>query len=231
MSNGTVTVTKATVSDPVTDVQVNGTSVVSNGTATIPSASPTTNGYMPSNVYKKVNGTNVCYCTCSSAASDSIKELVPINYDANDSVPNGAGSVFFVKFDNTNTASNVSFEWYNDGFNTGLGYVYYDGARITSSNAEYGGVADRVAMYMIDEDNNVQWICWASDTLSGGGTGSTVIYATTSTAAATQTKVLTANYVPDTLEDGTVLALWSSTTNSSATPKFKFDGDSTAISV
>lgn len=217
----------------VKDVQHNNTSLVSNGVANIPNATVSSDGYMPSTAFKKLQATNVCYCTCSSSASSTIKELTPVSNNDSTYTPDAAGSVFFVKFTNTNTAANITFDYMNtQESGTELGYVYYDGNRLTSETAEYGGSAGKIGIYILDEDYKVHWMGWSTEPSGGNSTGATVIYATTDTAAATTPKVLTASNVPNELVDGTILVLQSSSyTNSVANVQFQFAGSSTALYV
>ena len=153
-----------------------------------------TNGLMSPNLLGKLNVAweyadsiipTVGYATCSTAAATAAKvvTLTGTTWKLT------KGSMIAIKFTNTNTAENPTFNVNN----TGAKPVYYNTAVITTGSLGYAGTANRVANYVYDGTNYV-FIGWSVDTDTnttyspaklGGG------YGTCSTAAATTAKTAT----------------------------------------
>ena len=95
-------------------------------------------------------GGGLCYGTCSTSADTAAKEVtVSVTQGFSLSI----GATVIVKFDNTNTASNVTLNVNN----TGAKSIYYDNAVYTDSWDLVCGKANTVTIYSYDGTNWV-WI-------------------------------------------------------------------------
>lgn len=151
---------------------------------TYSAATTSKDGLMSSTDKAKMNYTNIAYGTCTTAAATAAKEIT-ISGNSNWSL--AAGSLIVVKFTNTNTASNPTFNVNG----TGAKSVWYNTALITTSSLSYAGYASRYGEYMYDGTQYV-FIGWSTDSNStytpmSLGSG----YGTCDTAAATTAKVVT----------------------------------------
>ena len=146
----------------------------------------------------KINNTNIAYGTCSTAAATAAK-VITISGNTNWTLT--AGSLIMIKFTETNTAENPTFNVNG----TGAKSVWYSTSVITTSSLSYAGYANRPATYMYDGTQFV-FVSWSYDTNTtytnvklGHG------YATCSTAAATTAK--TASLSSYTLTTGGIVAV------------------------
>lgn len=131
----------------------------------------------------KLNATNIAYGTCSTAAATAAK-VITISGNTNWALT--AGSIIIVKFTNTNTASNPTFNVNG----TGAKSVWYNTALLTSSNLSCAGYANRYGVYAYDGTQFV-FIGWSYDgntTYTNASLGQG--YGTCATAAATAAKVV-----------------------------------------
>ena len=123
----------------------------------------------------------VVYGTCSTAAATSEKAIMVDNENWELSV----GSVVMVRFDVSNSASNVTLNVNG----TGAYPIWYNNAEYTSTGTAYTGYAKRVIAYMF---NGTHWV-WITSSYDANTTYKNVAlghgYATCSTAAATAAKV------------------------------------------
>lgn len=154
-------------------------------TDTIYSAATTsTAGLMSTADKAKSDATNIAYGTCSTAAATAAK-VITISGNTNWKL--AAGSMIAIKFTNTNTAQNPTFNVNN----TGAKSVWYNTSLITTGNLGYAGYANRTANYIYDGTQYV-FIGWSIDsntTYSNASLGQG--YGTCSTDAATAAKVVT----------------------------------------
>ena len=169
----------------------NGISLDQSGsTATISGTAATTSvqGMMSAADKSKSDTTNVAYGTCTTAAATAAK-VVTISGNTNWKLV--AGSVIFIKFTYTNTASNPTFNVNG----TGAKSVWYNTAKITTGSLGYAGYANRTAMYVYDGTQFVfqGWSIDSNTTYSNASLGQG--YGTCTTAEATAAKVVTlSNY-------------------------------------
>lgn len=121
------------------------------------------------------------YGTCSTAAATAEKAVTVDNENWELSV----GSVVMVRFDVSNSASNVTLN-VNE---TGAYPIWYNNAEYTSTGTAYTGYAKRVTTYMF---NGTHWV-WIANSYDSNTTYKNVAlghgYATCSTAEATAAKV------------------------------------------
>ena len=117
---------------------VNGKELATNSVATT-----SANGIMSSTDKSKMDNTNVAWGTCSTAAATAAKE---ITITGNTNWVLKAGSIIGVKFTNTNTAQNPTFNVNG----TGAKSVWYNTSAITTGSLSYAGVANRPMYYMFD---------------------------------------------------------------------------------
>ena len=155
----------------VTDVQVNGTSVVdSNGIANITGTGSDSVGCF--------------YGTCSSSADASAKTIsvsVAQNFELK------IGVIVSVLFSNANTASNVTLEVNN----TGAKSIYYNNAVYTGSSTTVCGNANNVCTYMYD---GTYWV-WLSHGADSNTTYSTMSSSELTTGTATNARSVRADYL------------------------------------
>lgn len=132
----------------------------------------------------KLDATNVAYGTCTTAAATAAK-VVTISGNTNWKL--AAGSIIVIKFSNTNTASNPTFNVNS----TGAKSVLYGTAVITTSSLNYAGYASRYGIYAYDGTRYVfvGWSYDANTTYSNASLGQG--YGTCATAAATTAKAVT----------------------------------------
>lgn len=127
---------------------------------------------------------NVAYGTCSTAA-DTAAKVVAISGNTNWSLQ--VGSIIAIKFDNTNTASNVTINVNN----TGAYPIWYNAVEYTGNSHSVCGYAGRMTTYMF---NGTYWV-WLSNGVDSNTTYTNQSlgngYGTCSTAAATVAKVVT----------------------------------------
>lgn len=90
------------------------------------------------------------YGTCDTAAATAAKV---VTVPSNEHFVLQVGDIIGVKFDYTNTASNVTINVNS----TGAKRVYYDTSEVSSANLWAGGEADRITLYMYDGTDWV-WI-------------------------------------------------------------------------
>lgn len=100
----------------------------------------------------------IAYGTCTTAAATAAKVITTAN---NAHWELTAGSMITVKFSNTNTAQNPTFNINN----TGAKNVYYSSAQITTSSLSYAGYKNRPMTFMYD---GAQYIFtgWGADSNS-----------------------------------------------------------------
>lgn len=136
----------------------------------------------------KLGYTNIAYGTCDTAAATAEKA---ITISGNTNWDLQVGSIIVVKFANSNTAQNPTFNVNGKGGKP----VWYNTAIITSSSLSYAGYKNRPMEFMYDGTQFV-FIGWSVDTNSTYSTYSLGIgYGTCTTAASTVAKVVTlSNY-------------------------------------
>lgn len=160
----------------------------SDHTHSISAATTSTAGSMSAPDKAKLNYTNIAYGTCSTAAATAAK-VITVSGNTNWTLT--AGSIITVKFSETNTASNPTFNVNNTGAKS-VGYG--NGATITTSSLTMAGYKDRPMMYMYDGSKFV-FISWSYDANTNTNVAFGQGYGTCSTAAATTAKVVTlSNY-------------------------------------
>lgn len=118
-------------------------------------ATESSNGLMSAADKLKVDFTNVVYGTCATAAATAAKV---ITISGNTKWELKAGAIVIVKFTNTNTARNPTFNVNN----TGAKKVWYNTAVITTSNLSYAGTANRPMMFVYDGTQFV-FMSWSID--------------------------------------------------------------------
>ena len=151
---------------------------------TYKAASTSANGLMTSTDKKKLDYTNLAYGTCSTEAATAAKV---ITVSGNTPWALTAGSRITIKFSNTNTASNPTFNVNG----TGAKSVWYNTAVITSSNLGLGGTAN-IPMDFVYDGTQYVFIGWSVEkdtTYSNASLGQG--YGTCSTAEATTAKAVT----------------------------------------
>ena len=151
---------------------------------TYSAATTSANGLMSSTDKTKLEATNIAYGTCSTAAATAAK-VITISGNTNWKL--AAGSMITVKFTNTNTAQNPTFNVNS----TGAKSVWYNTALITTGSLAYAGTANRPMNFVYDGTQYV-FIGWSVDsntTYSQARLGQG--YGTCTTAAATTAKVVT----------------------------------------
>ena len=165
---------------------------ISYTTKTIPAATTTTAGLMPSEDVSKLDYTNIAYGTCTTAAGTAAK-VITISGNTNWELK--AGSIITIYFSYTNTATSPTF---NVG-GTGAKNIYFQGSKISSSsNAKYAGYASTPCTYVYD-GTQYRFIGWGKDddtntTYTNASLGQG--YGTCATAAATAAKVVSmSNYI------------------------------------
>ena len=139
-------------------------------------------GLMSATDKAKLNATNVAWGTCSTAAATAEK-VITVSGNTNWALT--AGAIIAVKFSETNTASNPTFNVNG----TGAKSVWYSAAVLTTSSLSYAGYKDRPCFYVYDGTQFVflGWSYDANTTYTNVKLGHG--YATCSTAAATAAKV------------------------------------------
>jgi len=161
-------------------------------------ATTTAAGMMAAADKAKLNATNIAYGTCDTDAGTAAKV---ITVSGNTNWVLAAGSLIMVKFTETNTASNPTFNVNG----TGAKSVWYSAALITTSSLSYAGYANRPSIYMYDGTQFVflGWSYDANTTYTNVKLGHG--YTTCSTAAATVAK--TASLSSYTLATGGIVAV------------------------
>ena len=152
--------------------------------ARLPAASTSANGAMSSADKTKLNNTNIAYGTCSTAAATAAK-VITVSGNTNWTLT--AGSRITIKFSDTNTAQNPTFNVNG----TGAKSVWYNTAVITTGSLNYAGQANRPMDFVYDGTQYV-FIGWSVDsntTYSNASLGQG--YGTCTTAEATAAKVVT----------------------------------------
>lgn len=136
----------------------------------------------------KLGYTNIAYGTCDTAAATAEKA---ITISGNTNWDLQVGSIIVVKFANSNTAQNPTFNVNGKGGKP----VWYNTAIITTSSLTYAGYKNRPMEFMYDGTQFV-FIGWSVDTNTTYSTYSLGIgYGTCDTAASTVAKVVTlSNY-------------------------------------
>ena len=132
----------------------------------------------------KIDNTNIAYGTCVSAP-DTAAKVITISGNPNWTL--ATGSIIVVKFTNTNSAQNPTFNVNG----TGAKSIWYNTALITTSSLSYAGYQNRYGEYMYDGTQFV-FLGWSYDsnsTYSNASLGQG--YGTCSTAAATVAKTVT----------------------------------------
>ena len=120
-------------------------------------------GPMSSDDKIKLDNTNIAYGTCDTSANTSAKVIKLDDLYSNWGLKKG--SIIIVKFSNTNTASNPTFNVNG----TGAKSVIYNTSTITTSSLNYAGYASRTAMYVYNGSQFVfmGWSYDANTTYSG----------------------------------------------------------------
>lgn len=115
-------------------------------------------GLMSAADKSKLDYTNIAYGTCSTAAATAAKIIA---VEGNTGWSLTKGSIIFVKFSETNTAQNPTFNVNGKGAKP----VVYGTAAITTSSLSYAGYANRTAMYVY---NGTQFVFqgWSVDSNS-----------------------------------------------------------------
>lgn len=136
----------------------------------------------------KLGYTNIAYGTCDTAAATAEKA---ITISGNTNWDLQVGSIIVVKFTNSNTAQNPTFNVNGKGGKP----VWYNTSIITTSSLSYAGYKNRAMEFMYDGTQFV-FIGWSVDSNSTYSTYSLGIgYGTCDTAASTVAKVVTlSNY-------------------------------------
>ena len=119
-------------------------------------ATTSVKGLMSSDDKTKLDNTNIAYGTCSTTATTSEK-VITISGNTNWKLT--VGSEIVVKFTETNTAQNPTFNVNG----TGAKKVWYNTALITTSNLGYAGYADRLMKFTYDGTQYV-FMGWSVDT-------------------------------------------------------------------
>ena len=167
-----------TVNNGTLTIQKNGTSV---GTFTAnQSGSSTANITVPMGVYT---------ATCSTAAATAAKDIV---VPAAQNFELKAGATIVVKFTNTNTANNPTFNVNS----TGAKSVYFNTAVITTGSLNRAGYANRYTTYTYDGTNWV-WVSWGTD---DNTTYSAMSVSEGTTGTATTSRVMRADYLKQIIE-------------------------------
>lgn len=151
-------------------------------------ATTSANGLMSKEDKAKLNMTNIAYGTCSTDAATSAKV---VTIDGNDNWSLQKGSIIVVKFTNTNSASNVTFNVNN----TGAKQVWYNTGVYTGNSNIVGGAANRFTEFIYD---GTYWV-WMGQSQDSNTTYSNASlgqgYGTCTTAESTAAKVVTlSNY-------------------------------------
>ena len=113
----------------------------------------------------KLNNTNIAYGTCSTAAATPEK-VITLNGNTQWALKNG--SLIMVKFANSNTASNVTFNVNG----TGAYPIWYNNEAYVGSSSAYTGYKDRTITYMFNGTHWV-WISSSYDANTQSNTNST----------------------------------------------------------
>lgn len=121
-------------------------------------ATTSADGLMSKTDKTKLDNTNVAYGTCSTAAATAAK-VITVSGNTNWTLKPGA--TITVKFTNTNTAQNPTFNVNN----TGAKKVWYNTEVITKSNLGYAGYANRIMNFIYDGTQYV-FIGWSVDSNS-----------------------------------------------------------------
>lgn len=100
-------------------------------------------GLMSPNDKVKLDYTNIAVGTCSTAAATAAKE---ITISGNTNWTLTVGSIILIKFSNTNTAKNPTFNVNS----TGAKSVWYSTAAITTGSLSYAGYKNRYCEYIYD---------------------------------------------------------------------------------
>lgn len=130
----------------------------------------------------KLNNTNVAYATCATAAATAAKVVTIIG---NTNWTLTTGSIVYIKFSYTNTASSVTLNVNG----TGAKNIWYAGSKYTSTSTRVTGIANYTHKYIYDGTYWV-WMGKSSDdnsTYSNQSLGNG--YGTCATAADTVAKV------------------------------------------
>lgn len=155
--------------DAITDLSVSGKTITytkgdgTTGTLTTQdttynNATTSANGLMSAADKTKLNYTNVAYGTCSTAAATAAK-VITLSGNTNWALT--AGSMIVVKFSETNTAENPTFNVNG----TGAKSVWYNTALLTTSSVSYAGYANRPMKFVYDGTQYV-FMGWAYDSNS-----------------------------------------------------------------
>lgn len=162
-----------TVNNGTLTIQKNGTNVQT-FTAN-QSGNATANITVPMGVYT---------ATCSTAAATAAKDIVvptAQNFELK------AGATIVVKFTNTNTANNPTFNVNS----TGAKSVYFNTGVITTGSLNRAGYANRYTTYTYDGTNWV-WVSWGTD---DNTTYSAMSVSEGTTGTATTSRVMRADYL------------------------------------
>ena len=166
-------------------------------------ASEAIDGLLSKQDYDKLQYTNMAYGTCTTAAGTSAKV---INIANNTNWKLDVGSLIVIKFTNTNTAQNPTFNVNG----TGAKKVWYNTGLITTGSLNCAGYAGRYGEYMYDGTQYI-FLGWSVDsntTYTNGSLGSG--YGTCGTVAGT-------------LEKAVTLSNYSATTGGIVAVKFNYD--------
>lgn len=156
-------------------------------------------GLLEPNLWSKIRlYTNVLFGTCSTAAATATKAItVTAPKWANIS----QGTILFVSFSYTNTASSVKFQlsYYTGATNTySTSTVYdvkYNNSTIGSGTYYYGGVANRIGMY-VWYNSYWHWVGWSYETDT---TYSVMTQSEADTGTATNARLITPKVLHDTI--------------------------------
>lgn len=121
------------------------------------------------------------YGTCPTAAATAAKVITLSNTEGWELV---AGAIITVKFTNTNTANNPTFNVNGSGAKS----VWYNTAAVTTSNLNRAGYATRPQMYVYD---GTYWI-WMGMSAEGNTTYSVMSASELSTGTATTARTMSA---------------------------------------
>ena len=182
-----------------------GTAVWGNDNNTTYSvATESANGLLSKEDKIKLNNTNVAYGTCATAA-DVAEKTVALSGNTQWALKNG--SIIMVKFNITNTASNVTLNVNN----TGAYPIWYSNAEYTSTGSAYTGYANRTITYMFNGTHWV-WISGSYDANTQSNTNSTNTNSKIFIIGATSQGSNKTTYSHDTAYVGTDGCLYSNST-------------------
>lgn len=132
---------------------------------------------------------SVYTATCSTAAATAAKV---IEVPAAQNFVLKVGATIAVKFTDTNTANNPTFNVNS----TNAKSIYYNTAVVTTSNLDKAGVASRYAIYTYDGTNWV-WVSWSND---ADTTYSNMSVSEGTTGTATTARTMRADYLKQIIE-------------------------------